>query len=65
MIAGQEILDCRLYSHIRHPSDLGTFLMESGAGSAALNWAIPLMLFCIGLIARYYRIHTKKIALQA
>ena len=53
------------YRIIRHPGYLGTILMWSGAGLAAVNWIITLLILVILITAYHYRIQTEEAMLQA
>ncbi|MGD0752280.1 MAG: isoprenylcysteine carboxylmethyltransferase family protein [Anaerolineales bacterium] len=56
----QTVVQSGPYRFIRHPGYLGVILMWSGAGLAAGNWiVILLVLVCIGL-AYHYRILTEE-----
>jgi protein-S-isoprenylcysteine O-methyltransferase len=56
----QAVVQSGPYRFIRHPGYLGGILMWSGAGLAAGNWIVLLLvLLCMGL-AYHYRIRTEE-----
>ncbi|BAZ10198.1 isoprenylcysteine carboxyl methyltransferase [Calothrix sp. NIES-4071] len=54
-----------LYSIIRHPGYLGTFIMDIGAGFAVSNWFVLIIILLTGLTVRVYRVKVEEEMLEA
>ncbi|HTX79244.1 MAG TPA: isoprenylcysteine carboxylmethyltransferase family protein [Longilinea sp.] len=48
------------YRFIRHPGYLGVILMWVGAGLAAINWIVVILIIVIMSLAYHYRIQTEE-----
>ena len=60
IIEGHHIVEQGLYSMIRHPGYLGTFIMDIGAGLAVTNWIVLLIITLTGIVSRAYRIRAEE-----
>lgn len=64
IIEGHQIVDRGLYSVIRHPGYLGTFLIDIDAGLAVTNWIVLLIVALTGIVSRTYRISAEEQMLE-
>ena len=65
IIPEHQIISKGIYSLIRHPGYLGTFLMMLGVGLAVNNWLIFLFITLTETIVRIYRIYIEEKMLEA
>jgi protein-S-isoprenylcysteine O-methyltransferase Ste14 len=60
VLANQSVVQRGPYRLIRHPGYLGTIVMWAGAGLAAANWIVILIVLVTMSIAYHYRIQAEE-----
>jgi protein-S-isoprenylcysteine O-methyltransferase Ste14 len=63
VLDNQSVVQRGPYHFIRHPGYLGTILMWAGAGLAAVNWLVTVLIVLILCLAYYYRIQIEEVML--
>ena len=63
VLEDQSVVQRGPYRFIRHPGYLGVILMWVGAGLAAVNWIVTLLVLVILCLAYYYRIQAEEVML--